>query len=226
MGAVAAVIDSGPTLIQFHTNASRKCYSDYSRSMAPGKPTFSRVLVISSQAGSVTTEVDAKLRRAFADYEIVEFDPQMRPSAACFCPALASSSPGDGTVGWVTRALIDTKHTLGILGLGTFNNFAASVGMPKNVDRAIRVIRAGHTAPVTIGRINGEPFLEVAAIGMFGEALQLGEAAKDMAFGKLSERFVMVAKAEPFEYRLSGDIEGHGVALSLVFANTPPPERA
>jgi diacylglycerol kinase family enzyme len=189
--------------------------------VATRKRTFSRLLVISSKAGSMTPEVEAKLRRTFSDYQIVEFDPRMKLLAMLAPGASVVVAGGDGTVGWVTRALIDTSHRLGILGLGTFNNFAASVGMPKNVDRAIRVVKEGHTHPVTIGRINGKPFLEVAAIGMFGEALQLGEAAKDMAFGKLSERFRMVAKAQPFEYRLSGDIEGHGVALSLVFANTP-----
>jgi diacylglycerol kinase (ATP) len=189
--------------------------------MATGRPTFSRLLVISSKAGGMTPKVAAKLHRAFSDYEIVEFDPGMKLLAMLSPGASVVVAGGDGTAGWVTRALIDTSHTMGILGLGTFNNFAASVRMPKNIDRAIQVIKDGHTHPVTIGRVNGKPFLEVAAIGMFGEALQLGEAAKDIAFGKLSERFGMLARAHPFEYRLSGDIEGHGVALSLVFANTP-----
>ncbi|MEA2682077.1 MAG: diacylglycerol kinase [Chloroflexota bacterium] len=182
---------------------------------------FKRLLVISSKAGSLTPDVETKLRTAFADYEIVEFDPKMKLLRMLAPRAQVVVAGGDGTVGWVITALVDTNHTLGILGLGTFNNFAKSVGMPEDLDKAIKVVRDGTPVPVTIGRINGKPFLEVAAIGMFGEALQLGEAAKDMVFGKLSERFQQVARSEPFEYRLTGDIEGHGVALSLVFANTP-----
>ena len=57
--------------------------------------------------------------------------------------------------------------------------------MPTDLDEAIKAVQDGTPHPVTVGRINGHPFLEVAAIGMFGEALQLGEAAKDMVFGKL-----------------------------------------
>jgi diacylglycerol kinase (ATP) len=187
----------------------------------PSSEKVERLLILSSKAGSMSPEVEGKLRAAFADHQVVEFDPKMKLLAMLAPKAEVVVAGGDGTVGWVTRALVDTDHSLGILGLGTFNNFAASVGMPKGIDAGIRAVKEGRAMPVTIGRINGMPFLEVAAIGMFGEALQLGEAAKDMVFGKLSEKFGDVARAEPFRYRLSGDIEGHGAALSLVFANTP-----
>ncbi|MFN2465746.1 MAG: diacylglycerol kinase family protein [Candidatus Dormibacteria bacterium] len=189
-----------------------------SRTAASSK--VGRLLILSSKAGSMSPAVDVKLRKAFADHEVVEFDPRMRLLSMLTPAAQVIVAGGDGTVGWVTRALVDTDHSLGILGLGTFNNFAASVGMPRGIDAGIRAVKGGRAVPVTIGRINGMPFLEVAAIGMFGEALQLGEAAKDMAFGKLSDKFADVARAQPFRYRLSGDIEGHGAALSLVFANT------
>ncbi|MFN2463865.1 MAG: diacylglycerol kinase family protein [Candidatus Dormibacteria bacterium] len=169
----------------------------------------------------MSPEVEKKLRTSFADYEVIEFDPAMKLGKLLAPKANVVVAGGDGTVGWTVRELLDTDHRLGILGLGTFNNFAASVGMPKGLSAGIKTVQSGTPHSVTVGRINGRPFLEVAAIGMFGEALQLGEVAKDMVFGKLSEHFRRVANAEPFEYRLSGDIEGHGVALSLVFANTP-----
>ena len=182
---------------------------------------FSRLLILSSNAGSMSPAVEDQLRRAFADFEVTEFDPRMKLLGMLAPKAKVVVAGGDGTVGWTVKALVDSDHSLGILGLGTYNNFAASVGMPKDLGRAITAVKTGAPHPVTIGRINGHTFLEVAAVGMFGEALQLGEAAKDMVFGKLSQRFAQVARSEPFEYRLSGDIEGYGVALSLVFANTP-----
>ena len=180
-----------------------------------------RLLIMSSKAGSMSPAVEAKLRSEFADFEVAEFDPRMKLLAMLAPKAKVVVAGGDGTVGWVVKALVDSDHSLGILGLGTYNNFAASVGMPKDLGRAIKAVKAGVPHPVTVGRINGHTFLEVAAVGMFGEALQLGEAAKDLVFGKLSQRFSQVARSEPFEYRLCGDIEGYGVALSLVFANTP-----
>ena len=169
----------------------------------------------------MTPAVEEKLRTEFSDFEVAEFDPRMNLLGRLAPKSKVVVAGGDGTVGWTVKALVDSDHSLGILGLGTYNNFAASVGMPKDLGRAIKAVKTGVPHPVTVGRINGHTFLEVAAIGMFGEALQLGEAAKDMVFGKLTERFRQVAKSEPFEYHLSGDIEGYGVALSLVFANTP-----
>jgi diacylglycerol kinase (ATP) len=181
----------------------------------------SRLLLLSSKAGSMTPEVEQQLRDAFPDHEVLEFDPRSKLDSLLARKAEVVVAGGDGTVGWAVKELVDTPHSLGILGLGTFNNFAASVGMPKDLKAGIRAVKSGHPHSVTIGRINGTPFLEVAAIGMFGEALQMGEAAKDMVFGKLTHHFRQLARSGPFEYRLSGDIEGHGVALSLVFANTP-----
>ncbi|GAC1334066.1 MAG: hypothetical protein NVSMB17_15280 [Candidatus Dormibacteria bacterium] len=186
------------------------------------KPRLARkLLILSSKAGSMSLEVEVKLRKAFEDYVVVEFDPTMKLTSLLAPKAEVVVAGGDGTVGWTVKELLQTKHSLGILGLGTFNNFAGSVGMPRELEPAIAAIQEGSPQPVTVGIINGHPFLEVAAIGMFGEALQLGEVAKDMAFGKLAGHFQKVANSEPFEYRLTGDIEGHGVALSLVFANTP-----
>jgi len=191
-----------------------------SRTTVKPRPT-KKLLILSSKAGSMSLEVEVKLRQAFQEHTVVEFDPTMKLVKLLAPRAEVVVAGGDGTVGWTVKELLQTKHSLGILGLGTFNNFAGSVGMPRELDPAIAAIQGGTPQPVTVGIINGHPFLEVAAIGMFGEALQLGEVAKDMAFGKLAGHFQKVASSEPFEYRLTGDIEGHGVALSLVFANTP-----
>lgn len=180
-----------------------------------------KMMILSSKAGSMTPEVEQALRDAFSDHEVVEFDPKMKLTKLLAPKAEVIVAGGDGTVGWTVKALLDTPHSLGILGLGTFNNFAHSVGMPPDVHAGIKAVKSGSPHAVTVGRINGHPFLEVAAVGMFGEALLTGEAAKDMAFGELSRHFKEMAKSEPFRYRLSGDIEGHGVALSLVIANTP-----
>jgi diacylglycerol kinase (ATP) len=127
---------------------------------------------------------------------------------------------GDGSIGWVVRRLADTKHPLGILSMGTFNNFAKSLRLPTNVDAAIRVIQKGRPHPITLGRVNKKFFLEAAAIGLFGETIAAGESAKDRAFGAFAEDVKHIAEAKPFRYELTGDIKGSGSAMSLVFTNT------
>jgi diacylglycerol kinase family enzyme len=180
----------------------------------------SSLLILSSKAGSMTPEIEAKLRKAFEGSLVVEFDPKMDLEKLVGPTALIIVAGGDGTIGWVVRKLVDTKHPLGILSLGTFNNFAKSLHLPTTVDAAIRVIKTGNPHPITLGRLNGKIFLEAAAIGLFGETIAAGESAKDKAFGAFAEDVKHIAEARPFTYELTGDIRGSGTAMSLVFTNT------
>jgi diacylglycerol kinase (ATP) len=178
------------------------------------------LLILSSKAGSMTPQIEAKLRKAFASSLIVEFDPKMDVEKLVSPTATIIVAGGDGTIGWVVRRLADTKHPLGILSLGTFNNFAKSLHLPTTVDAAVRVIKTGRPHPITLGRVNGRLFLEAAAIGLFGEFITAGESAKDRAFGAFAEDVKHIAEAKPFTYELRGDIRGSGTAMSLVFTNT------
>ncbi|HEV2036260.1 MAG TPA: diacylglycerol kinase family protein [Candidatus Dormibacteraeota bacterium] len=187
------------------------------RSSAKGAPSL---LIISSKAGSMTPEIETKLRKEFASSLIVEFDPKMDLEKLVSPTAMIIVAGGDGTIGWAVRKLADTKHPVGILSLGTFNNFAKSLHLPTTVDAAIRVIKNGKPHPITLGRLNGKFFLEAAAIGLFGETIAAGESAKDRAFGAFAEDVKHIAEAKPFTYELTGDIRGSGTAMSLVFTNT------
>ena len=187
---------------------------------APAAKRASSLLVLSSKAGSMTPEIEAKLRRAFATSLAVEFDPKMDLEKLVSPKAMVIVAGGDGTIGWVVRRLADTRHPVGILSLGTFNNFAKSLHLPTTVDAAIRVIKQGKPRPITLGRLNGKVFLEAAAIGLFGETIAAGESAKDRAFGAFAEDLKHVMEARPFTYELTGDIRGSGSCMSLVFTNT------
>jgi len=192
---------------------------------APRSPNSARglsasLLILNPKAGSMTPEIEAKLRKAFASSLIVEFDPKMDIKKLVGPTAPVIVAGGDGTIGWVVRRLAETKHPLGIISMGTFNNFAKSLHLPTTVDAAIRVIKTGKPRPITLGRLNGRIFLEAAAIGLFGETIAAGESAKDQAFGQIAEDLKHFAEAKPFTYELTGDIRGSGTAMSLVFTNT------
>jgi diacylglycerol kinase (ATP) len=178
------------------------------------------LLILSSKAGSMTPQVEAKLRKAFPHSLVVEFDPKMDIEALASPEATVIVAGGDGTIGWTVRQLAETRHPLGILSLGTFNNFAKSLGLPTNVNVGIRIIQTGRPHPITLGRINGHIFLEAAAIGLFGATIAAGESAKDRAFGAFADDLKHLAEAKPFRYEMSGDINGSGTVMSLVFTNT------
>jgi diacylglycerol kinase family enzyme len=168
----------------------------------------------------MTPVIEGRLRKAFPRSLVVEFDPKMDLEKMSSPKATIIVAGGDGTIGWVVRRLADTKHPLGILSLGTFNNFAKSLGLPMNIGAAIRVVQTGRPHPITLGRVNGTIFLEAAALGLFGEFITAGESAKDRAFGQFAEDLRHIAEAKPFTYELTGDIRGSGTAMSLVFTNT------
>ena len=169
----------------------------------------------------MTPEIVERLRTEFADHMVLDFDPTKDFEKVITPQATVVVAGGDGTVEFIVRKLADSKHPIGIISLGTFNNFAHALGLPTDLGKAIEVAKTGSPRAITLGRVNGHIFLEACAIGLFGETIALGDSAKDMEFGKLSLRLKDVLGAKPFQYELTGDIEGSGTAMSLVFSNTP-----
>ena len=180
----------------------------------------SRLLIISRNAGGMNPEIEARLRSKFADHLVVDFDPKVDFEKAITPRATVVVAGGDGTIEFVVRKLADSKHPVAILSMGTYNNFALALGLPTELDRMIDVAREGRPRAITLGRVNGHVFLEACAIGLFGETIALGDSAKDLQFGMLAHKLKDVIDARRFQYTLSGDIEGSGSAMSLVFSNT------
>jgi diacylglycerol kinase family enzyme len=168
----------------------------------------------------MNAQVEAKLRKAFADYQIVEFDPKEDISKLVSSQGRIVVAGGDGTVEFFVRKFADTNHPLGIISMGTYNNLARALNLPMDVDKAIDVARNGDSRPITLGRVNGRIFIEACAIGLFGETIALGDSAKEMEFGAFAPKLKDIISAKRFEYKLEGDIQGNGTAMSLVFSNT------
>lgn len=73
---------------------------------------------------------------------------------------------GDGTVGEVVNGMARTwkpnepfPATLGVLPLGSANDFAFAVGLPVDLAAAARVIAAGRSKPIDLGECNQRFFL-------------------------------------------------------------------
>src|SRR5438477_5107674 len=186
----------------------------------PTQRKASRLLILSTGAGNLTPEIEARLRAVFADHLVIPFDPKADFEKAITPRARIVVAGGDGSVEFVVRKLADTKHPVGILSLGTFNNFALALGLPTNLDRQIEVVKTGRARPITLGRVNGTVFLEACLIGLFGETIALGETLKDRKYGSLATDLAKVLTAKRFTYELEGDLKGSGSAMSLVFTNT------
>ena len=77
---------------------------------------------------------------------------------------------GDGTIGAIAGVLANRDIVLGLLPLGTGNNFATrTLGIPASLDGAVDVIAAGHSVAVDLGEVNGHYFVNTASIGLSSE---------------------------------------------------------
>ena len=86
---------------------------------------------------------------------------------------------GDGTLNAAAPGLMQSRLPLGILPLGTANDFARTLSIPFNLDAAINIIVAGHTRRIDLGEVNGHLFLNVSSVGFSASlARNLTAAAK------------------------------------------------
>lgn len=72
---------------------------------------------------------------------------------------------GDGTVNEVGSSLIGSKTALGLLPCGSGNGLARTVGVPQEVDMALRLIEDGFARGCDCGMANGIPFFCTFGLG-------------------------------------------------------------
>jgi lipid kinase YegS len=79
---------------------------------------------------------------------------------------------GDGTINEVATALIEhdsaQRPVMGILPLGTANDFATSAGIPETLDKALQLAIVGKPAAVDIAQVNDKTCFINMATGGFG----------------------------------------------------------
>jgi diacylglycerol kinase family enzyme len=86
-------------------------------------------------------------------------------------PALVAAG-GDGTIAAVAEAALAHGRRLGILPAGTFNFVARGLGIPEELDAAVRTLVGGTVQPTTVGEVNGRLFLNNASLGLYPAILR------------------------------------------------------
>ncbi|MEK7123287.1 MAG: diacylglycerol kinase family protein, partial [Patescibacteria group bacterium] len=82
---------------------------------------------------------------------------------------------GDGTVNAVVNGLMKHKNsrTFGVIPLGTGNDFAKSLNLPKSVEENCRLILSAEPKEIDVGKINEFYFANIASIGIDALATKL-----------------------------------------------------
>jgi diacylglycerol kinase (ATP) len=74
---------------------------------------------------------------------------------------------GDGSIGPAAELAARLGSPLAVIPVGTANNFAATKGIPKDLDRAcLLAARGQRTEPAELGRAGGVPFVNLASVGL------------------------------------------------------------
>jgi lipid kinase YegS len=80
---------------------------------------------------------------------------------------------GDGTLNEVVQGLMDlseaARPVLGVVSLGTANDFATGCGIPRDPEQALTLCLEGKEVPVDVGKANEHWFLNAASIGFGAE---------------------------------------------------------
>jgi lipid kinase YegS len=80
---------------------------------------------------------------------------------------------GDGTLNEVVHGLMDlskaARPVLGVVPLGTANDFAVGCGIPPDPEKALALCLKGQVLPIDIGKANEHWFLNVASVGFGAE---------------------------------------------------------
>ena len=78
---------------------------------------------------------------------------------------------GDGTLNEVVNGIAEQPNLpkLGIIPMGTVNDFGRALHLPSNIMKAVDVIVNGHTTQVDIGKMNSRYFINLAAGGKLTE---------------------------------------------------------
>ena len=97
---------------------------------------------------------------------------------------------GDGAVLQVVNAIAETSVALGIIPLGTGNLLAGNLGIPKPLDKAVKVLLEGHARRIDLGRVRidgTDHYFSVACgIGFDALVMEKTDTAEKRRIGKLA----------------------------------------
>ncbi|WP_051318466.1 diacylglycerol kinase [Cohnella thermotolerans] len=140
---------------------------------------------------------------------------------------LIIAAGGDGTLNEVVNGMSghERRPALGVLPMGTTNDFARALGIPKRWQNAVDLIVRRHSRPVDIGMADGKYFINIAGGGFLTDlSYEVPSKLKTM-IGQLAyyvKGFEKITHFRPTSLRISaegvGDFEGE--FMLFLIANT------
>ncbi|MEN3011035.1 MAG: diacylglycerol kinase family protein [Candidatus Bipolaricaulaceae bacterium] len=134
---------------------------------------------------------------------------------------MVAAAGGDGTLNEVAQALVGTNTALGVIPLGSGNDFLRSLVGFVDLDDALRRLARGEPKPVDVGEANGRFYLNSLGMGIDGQIAEDFVRWKFLRgeLGYLWASLYEVARFRPFLARLRSDAgswEFQGLMISVM----------
>lgn len=133
---------------------------------------------------------------------------------------------GDGTVNEVVNGLARARAraSLGVIPLGTANDFAVSLGIPEDIEAALRLAAAGGGIDVDVARVNRRCFINVSTGGFGVDASQGAGRGLKKHLGGLAYVLSGVENMVNFEthrgtFRVNGEVIHEGGFVFFAVGN-------
>lgn len=203
--------------------------------MVPGSPDalVSSVLLLfnpQSNSGCNAAQRAARMLRRYG-IEVQLEDSESAEDLKAICRRLADKvdcvaiAGGDGTLHHALPALREAARPLAVIPGGTANDFAKALGVADSVERACEAILCGRARRISVGIVNGEPFLNSLHVGLGAlVATDTGSVTKKMLgiFAYLRRALHLLLTRRIFEAQVEGDGESHTLrSIHLSIGNAP-----
>lgn len=136
---------------------------------------------------------------------------------------------GDGTLNEVVAGIspFENRPKLGLVPMGTTNDFARAVHIPQKIDEAIDIITKGDSIPVDVGLLNDERyFINIAAGGRITELTydvpsKMKTVLGQMAYYIKGIEMLPSIKATKMRYEIDDEVfEGETMAFLCALTNS------
>ena len=114
---------------------------------------------------------------------------------------------GDGTVQRCIHVLAGTGTPLAIVPAGTANLLASNLGIPSDIEEAVRIGLHGARRSIDVGRLNGERFGVMAGAGFDAAMIRDADAGLKDRVGRIAYVWTGArnVKAKPFKAKIRVD---------------------
>lgn len=133
---------------------------------------------------------------------------------------------GDGTLYEVINGMAEQAYRpkLGIIPLGTTNDFARALGIPKHWEFAVDLIIQKHTRSIDVGKVNKRYFINIAGGGSITELTYEVPSKLKTVIGQLAyymKGLELLPRLRPIEMYFRADgVELHEEVMMFLIANS------